>query len=109
MRTSIDILKDITGVDKGFKGYAASEYLTFGTKLVRVSNHLPKRHNIEENNEGITDLLLFVTDVCEVEFERFCEELADELGINVEGCVTEVESEYNYVYEKMMFNNFVSE
>ena len=56
-------------------GYTSSTYTMINDTLVRVSNHLPKDYNLQENNENLQKLfLIFVeSDLTEKQIEKHIE------------------------------------
>ena len=73
MSTVTEIANEIKGLNQTC--YLASAYTMVGDVLVRVSNHLPKVYNLEENNEGVEKLFLIFTecDLTERQIENYIE------------------------------------
>jgi len=73
MKTVLEIANEIKGLNQ--TGYCASAYTMVDDVLIRVSNHLPKVYNLQENNEDLKKLFLIFTEcnLTEREIERYIE------------------------------------
>lgn len=65
---------------------SSSLYFQYGSKLVRFADYASKSYNFQENNEGVTDILLgFVNaNMTEAEMQENVSEISEELNVNVD-------------------------
>lgn len=89
----IDIAKEIKGTDVT---YMSSYYFAKENKLVRISNHAPKHYNIDNNNEGVNEILLVFVDsnLSENEMQVICDDLSSDLNIDVDYTFFDENDEY---------------
>ncbi|AZA91157.1 Uncharacterised protein [Chryseobacterium nakagawai] len=86
-----------------------SFYHRQGNKLVRFADHNAKHYNIEENNEGIEELLLVYVNanLSEKEMQNNVAELEDELNISVDYIYFDDEDKYandiNFIKDRIEF------
>jgi hypothetical protein len=83
--------------------YRASVYLNINDFTLRISNHLPKIHNIV-NNENTKIFFLFTDiEISENKVEKYMEE---NMPKDIEWDYAIFESEEDISYVKMKINNF---
>ncbi|MGL4674897.1 MAG: hypothetical protein ACRCXK_08560 [Wohlfahrtiimonas sp.] len=92
------MIKEVS-LDNFLPSNHASMYARFGDKLVRFSDHLPKKRNIEDNNEGVNEFF-FVFEKSENlnqdKVDRWAENFQDEMNCDtVEAYVIDLENEVN--------------
>ena len=86
-----------------------SLYFQSNNKLVRFSDHKAKYYNVIENNSNTDELLLiFVnSNLSEIEMQKNCEEISNELNISVEYNYYSDEENTDIDYLKTFINTFL--